>query len=679
MLQLKVKKEVDSELLFQMDMELEQGLYVISGENGCGKSTLLNCISGLDKEYSGSVTYDGQELLASEVCYIMQTPSLFNELNCYDNFKCLIGEEKAVDLDYILELLDFRKVFYSKRKVSKLSGGELQKLNIVINCAKNCKVYLIDEIENNLDAKTREVLPDIVKRLSGIVLIATHHLDAFAELVNYQLAFENRCVSKRSVRDSYQLGTSSNIPNKSKLEKKDIKSLGKFNVYNRILIGIILLITILITATVINKVVYSFQYMKRPAENFVNNSMVVVPPINSELYDAFGDESWLKKTMANFNEEDYQYFKSLDGVETISSIPSISGSAGSYSYYTKDEVYSYENTLNYQTLDYKKYGLEQYSRPDVAASVSLQNLVYPYDLATNTPYMFNAIQGDMLYGNYPQDSTNQVLIDVYTAIYLAGETNSSNIKDIIGTTVNIPLTGDKKQENKQFTVSGIYVPAEKVSESINYVSYDPQAEIVQRNNCSLYPDKKSDEYKRCLVNDAELGPEAELSADQIKQIGDYSGFYLTATDSNAEKKIYKAIKEYDPYIYIDSNYGRSQSTSFVYFKMYYIKLMITMLLTISLFGLIVYGLKKLMEVEFEKIDKTLREYSFADKEIMKVKRQEYRYLNLMYAGFIVIFIIFQLIMYGFDIGNILLTALINGGLIIIMNNIFNGSVKWRRK
>lgn len=420
------------------------------------------------------------------------------------------------------------------------------------------------------------------------------------------------------------------------------------------------------------------QYIHRPVENFQNNAMIISPPINNELYDSLGDESWLRNTAANFNNEDFEYMQALNGVETIKSIPSVTGRAGSYSFYTEDRIYKYEQTLNYQSLDYAKFGLEEYKENDEFSPVSLQNLIYPHDFASNTPYVSTAIGGKIIAGNYPSDNSNQILIDVYSAIYLATQNDKANIEDLLGESITVPLTDDNVQYEWEFQISGIYV-ADNVGESVIYASYDPKAEIVQRNDCSLYPDKESIEYGRCLKNDANFDLDVELTAEKEAEIGDYAAIYIKVRDDEAEKQVYEKIKKYDPYIYIDSNYGRAQSTSFVYFKHYYQKLVLLLLLTIISFSIIIFGIKKLLEVEFAKIDKTLILFAFKTQEIQKIKQREYRYLNIMYILFICIYLFIYNLQFGFDWKYIILIIGINILLMLIMNMILRGDIKWRRK
>src|SRR5690554_2971218 len=59
-----------------VDLEIEAGGFVvIVGPSGCGKSTLLNCIAGLEKAETGTVTVNGQPVggrVTDDVGYMFQ-------------------------------------------------------------------------------------------------------------------------------------------------------------------------------------------------------------------------------------------------------------------------------------------------------------------------------------------------------------------------------------------------------------------------------------------------------------------------------------------------------------------------------------------------------------------------------------------------------------------------------
>ena len=54
------KKFKKKEVLHDIELELETGVYGLLGENGAGKSTLIRCILGLYADYSGEIFYEGE-------------------------------------------------------------------------------------------------------------------------------------------------------------------------------------------------------------------------------------------------------------------------------------------------------------------------------------------------------------------------------------------------------------------------------------------------------------------------------------------------------------------------------------------------------------------------------------------------------------------------------------------
>ena len=60
----------------------------VFGPSGCGKSTLLNMISGLDKNYDGSVKIENNKKTSEKnISYMFQTPRLFPWLTAIENIK----------------------------------------------------------------------------------------------------------------------------------------------------------------------------------------------------------------------------------------------------------------------------------------------------------------------------------------------------------------------------------------------------------------------------------------------------------------------------------------------------------------------------------------------------------------------------------------------------------------
>ena len=101
-----------------VNLEVPDGKIVtLIGANGAGKSTLLRTISGLVKSESGSITYDGKELLGMPINKILelgiaQVPEgrrVFTNLSVLENLKigAYLRKDKAgiqKDIEWVYEL-----------------------------------------------------------------------------------------------------------------------------------------------------------------------------------------------------------------------------------------------------------------------------------------------------------------------------------------------------------------------------------------------------------------------------------------------------------------------------------------------------------------------------------------------------------------------------------------------
>ena len=126
-----------------ISLEVPDGKIVtLIGANGAGKSTTLRTISGLVKADSGSITYDGQELLGKPINKILeagiaQSPEgrrVFANLTVLENLKigAYLRKDKdgiEKDLKWVYELFP-RLEERSWQLAGTLSGGEQQMLAV---------------------------------------------------------------------------------------------------------------------------------------------------------------------------------------------------------------------------------------------------------------------------------------------------------------------------------------------------------------------------------------------------------------------------------------------------------------------------------------------------------------------------------------------------------------------
>ena len=144
-------------LSFQIEAGARVGLF---GANGSGKSTLMKCLLGLQAFDWGHVTLFGRDLdyiddeLRSRIAYVPQSPDLFPWLTVEQHLR-VIGqsypgwnEKRALELALGLELP-------LGKSVSKLSGGDQQKLAIALALAHQPDLIFMDEPVANLDPVRR--------------------------------------------------------------------------------------------------------------------------------------------------------------------------------------------------------------------------------------------------------------------------------------------------------------------------------------------------------------------------------------------------------------------------------------------------------------------------------------------------------------------------------------------
>ena len=174
---------------------LEKGkVYGIVGENGSGKTTLLKSLIGYLKVRKGEVVLNGS------FGYCPQIPNFFDQLSVEEHFKYFCAaydlsfKKHQAKLDHLLEQLNFQK--YYKEKVSKLSGGTIQKLNLAIALLNDPDLLILDEPYNGFDWDTYLKFWELTKALqqrNRTVLIVSHFVsersrfDVLFELTNGQL------------------------------------------------------------------------------------------------------------------------------------------------------------------------------------------------------------------------------------------------------------------------------------------------------------------------------------------------------------------------------------------------------------------------------------------------------------------------------------------------------------
>jgi len=148
-------------ILQDVNLAIPQGAVVgLIGANGCGKSTLLRCLVGLHIPQQGQVrlfdtpALEMNDSVRERLGFVAQSADLFPWLTVEKHIK-MIGqaypkwrERRALELALRLRLP-------MGREVSQLSGGDQQKLAVVLALAHQPDLIILDEPVSSLDPITR--------------------------------------------------------------------------------------------------------------------------------------------------------------------------------------------------------------------------------------------------------------------------------------------------------------------------------------------------------------------------------------------------------------------------------------------------------------------------------------------------------------------------------------------
>jgi molybdate transport system ATP-binding protein len=211
MLQVSVRKQLDS---FNLDVSFElptPGVVALFGPSGCGKSTTVNIIAGLVQADSGRVMLDDGVLLDTQrhidiaaeqrrIGYVFQDARLFPHLKVAANLQ--YGEKRAagrryVSFDDVVELLDLESLLH--RRTHQLSGGERQRVAIGRALLSQPQLLLLDEPLASLDReRSEEVLPyleTLRDQLAIPMVYVSHQFDEVLRLATHIVLLQSGTVA----------------------------------------------------------------------------------------------------------------------------------------------------------------------------------------------------------------------------------------------------------------------------------------------------------------------------------------------------------------------------------------------------------------------------------------------------------------------------------------------------
>lgn len=179
--------------LQDLDISILPGrVTAIIGPNGSGKSTLIKTILGLVRATSGTVSINGTvvDQTADYRRYIGYMPQLARfpqDLKGQEVLKMIerLRSEFPKRQSELIELFTFRPEL--EKRIRTLSGGNKQKLSLVISCMYDPDILIFDEPTAGLDPVSSTRLKDLIhslKRDNKTVILASHILSDIEELAD---------------------------------------------------------------------------------------------------------------------------------------------------------------------------------------------------------------------------------------------------------------------------------------------------------------------------------------------------------------------------------------------------------------------------------------------------------------------------------------------------------------
>jgi len=203
-----LRKSFDGiEVLRGVNLDVKKGEVIsILGPSGCGKSTLIRSLNLLETPDSGSIIFEGEELIGKDekaqnkirerIGMVFQQFNLFKNMTVLDNITLapvklgrMTKEEAEKEARQLLDRVGLGDK--AGNYPAQLSGGQQQRVAIARSLIMKPDVMLFDEPTSALDPEMVVEVLDIIKSLAktGMTMLVVTHEIGFAMGVSTRVLF----------------------------------------------------------------------------------------------------------------------------------------------------------------------------------------------------------------------------------------------------------------------------------------------------------------------------------------------------------------------------------------------------------------------------------------------------------------------------------------------------------
>lgn len=190
------KKYGRNKILTGVDLEIpEKGIFAILGPNGSGKTTMIKSILGMVVPEKGKIYIDGKPthpngLYRKNLDYLPQIANFPGNLGVKELIK-MIKDLRGIKAneDELIQL--FGLTPYLDKKLSNLSGGTKQKVNLVLAFMFDSPIIILDEPTSGLDPVAMLNLKKLIakEKAKGKTILVTSHIMSFVEEISDEIVF----------------------------------------------------------------------------------------------------------------------------------------------------------------------------------------------------------------------------------------------------------------------------------------------------------------------------------------------------------------------------------------------------------------------------------------------------------------------------------------------------------
>lgn len=190
------KKFGKNEVLSGLNLTIDKGgIFAVLGPNGSGKTTLIKSILGMVVPNKGSITVSGIEIKKNwkyrqDIDYLPQIANFPGNLKVKELIRMIKDiRQRPSDENKLIEL--FRLDSFLDKKLSTLSGGTKQKVNLVLAFMFDCPLLILDEPTTGLDPASLIRLKELIhkEKANGKTILITSHIMQFVAEVADEIVY----------------------------------------------------------------------------------------------------------------------------------------------------------------------------------------------------------------------------------------------------------------------------------------------------------------------------------------------------------------------------------------------------------------------------------------------------------------------------------------------------------